>query len=99
MNRLKAKLRDVLPESKLLSLVTKLLDNKTYKILHNGEESQSLKLNNGIPQGDSMSPTVFCLYMNDFLSLRQNVEDIDPASIDDLRISSVIYADDILLQY
>ena len=98
LNRLKTKLSALLPESKLLSLLIKLLDNKTYKVLHNGEETQKFRLNNGIPQGDSMSPTLFCLYINDFLgSLHQNLSTIDPVSIGDLKIASVVYADDILL--
>ena len=98
LSKLKAKLRASLPESRLLSLIMRLLDNKTYKVLHSGEETQSFKLNNGVPQGDSLSPTLFCLYINDFLcALHQNVHIIEPASLGDVEIASAVYADDILL--
>jgi exonuclease III len=98
IDRLKIKLHSILPKSKLLSFLIKLLDNKTYRVLHNGEETQAFKLKNGVPQGDSLSPTLFCLYINDlFDALRQNVKAIDPASIGDLKVASVVYADDILL--
>ena len=44
-----------------------------------------------------MSPTLFCLYVNDFLDiLRQNENVTDPPLIDDLKVVSVAYADDIL---
>ena len=98
LDRLEQKLRSIIPNSKLLSLVTKLLDNKTYKVLLNGEETESYKLMNGIPQGDSMSPTLFCIYINDFLNnLWQEATYIDAVSLADWKISSVIYADDIVL--
>ena len=98
LEKLKAKLCAIIPQSKLLSLIIRLLENKAYKVLYNGEETHSFKLKNGIPQGDSMSPTLFCLYINEFLTiLRQNVNATDPPSIGDLRVASVVYADDILL--
>ena len=95
---LKAKLRITLPDSKLLSLMIRLLDNKTYKILYDGKESESFQLENGIPQGDSMSPTLFCLFINDlFDALRQGEDLTDPININEMKISTVIYADDLLL--
>jgi len=98
INMMKRKLHAILPKSKLLSLLIKLLDSKTYRILHDGEETPSFKLQNGIPQGDSLSPTLFCLYLNDFFSiLRSNEAETDPALIGDIKVASVAYADDILL--
>ena len=95
---LKNKLRDVLPESKLLSLIIRLLDNKTYKILYDGKESESFQLQNGIPQGDSMSPTLFCLFINDLFDVLREEDDLtDPININGMKISTVIYADDLLL--
>ena len=95
---LKNKLRAVLPESKLLSLIIRILDNKTYKILYDGKESEPFQLKNGIPQGDSMSPTLFCIFINDlFDAFRENEESTDPIDINGMKISTVIYADDLLL--
>ena len=43
-------------------------------------------------------PTSFCLYINDFFdTLRQNENTIDPIVIGDMKINTVIYADDLLL--
>ena len=99
LNLLNQKLLTILPESKMLTLIIKLLNNKIYKILYDGEESESFQLNNGIPQGDSMSPTLFCLFINDLFDyLRQEEALTDPVIINDsMRINSVIYADDLLI--
>ena len=98
IDMMKRKLHAILPKSKLLSVLIKLLDSKTYRILHEGEETPSFKLKNGIPQGDSLSPTLFCLYLNDFFcALRSNVTETDPALIGNIKVASVAYADDILL--
>lgn len=98
LNKLKSKLHAIIPEGNFLSLIINLLDNKTYKVLHNGEETESFMLTGGIPQGDSMSPTLFCLYINDLVDiLHQNESLTDPILINDMKIATVIYADDILL--
>ena len=98
IEKLKKKLYSILPDSKLLSLMTTLLDNKSYKVLYDGDETQPFKLKNGIPQGDSLSPTMFCLYINDFFDiLRKDTNATDPASFDNFKVTSVAYADDILL--
>ena len=48
ISKLKEKLRNILPaECKILSLIIRILDQKRYKILYNGEETQSFKLENG----------------------------------------------------
>ena len=86
-----------IPNSNLLTLITKFLDNKAYKVLYNGTETLSFKLKNGVPQGDSLSPTLFCLYINDLFDVLRQDEDTDLAIIGDLKISPVAYADDILL--
>ena len=92
------KLSHVIPRGRFLSLLQNILMNKNYQILFNDEESNTFKLNNGIPQGDSLSPTLFCLYMNDLLiELEKNLDAIDPISIMHTKLASLIYADDILL--
>lgn len=97
-NRLKNKLKTILPDTKLLSAITELIDDKVYKILYNGKESAPFKLQNGIPQGDSMSPTLFCLFMNDlFYELERNTPKTSPVYIENTGISAIAYADDILL--
>jgi len=96
--KLKQKLRKLFPKSKILSLIIKLLDNKKYEVLYKGRRTEPFELKNGIPQGDSMSPILFNLYINDLLDrFKENENDIDPVIIETTRISILIYADDILL--
>ena len=97
-SRLINKLRYIIPNGNFLSLIENIINNKRYKILFNGEESEELQLNYGIPQGDSLSPTLFCIYMNDFLiELNKNISAFDPAKITNINLAALIYADDILL--
>ena len=98
LNNLKSKLHAILPEGSLLSLIINLIENKNYRVLYNGEETELYTLTEGVPQGDSMSPTLFCLYINDMVdTLRQNERITDPVVINDMKIATVIYADDIVL--
>ena len=88
----------IIPKGKYLSLLESIIRNKEYKILFNGEESVKFHLEHGIPQGDSLSPTFFCIYMNDFLNeLYENIYEFDPAKITNTNLAALIYADDILL--
>jgi len=96
--RLINKLRGIIPNGHYLSLMENVIDKKKYKILLNGAESEEFILENGIPQGDSLSPTLFCLYINDFLiELHKNINNIDPIKIVDIKLASLVYADDIVL--
>ena len=99
LNNLKSKLHSILPKGTLLSLIINLIDGKRYKVLHNGEETEPFMLSAGVPQGDSMSPTLFSVYINSMVdALKQSEDVIDPPLlIGDMKISTVIYADDIVL--
>ena len=97
-HRLIRKLKSTLPNCNFTKLLEKLIETKTYRVLNNGIESDSFELNNGIPQGDSLSPTLFCLYMNDLLTALDNHADIiDPITLSNIQVISLIYADDIVL--
>ena len=90
------KLRNILPDSKILSLIMALLYNKKYEVLYDGEKTKPFQLKNGIPQGDSMSPILFNLYINDLLdNFDENNENNDPVIVNDIKMSILIYADDI----
>ena len=49
----------------------------------------------GVRQGDNLSPTLFSIYLND---LAKETKDMGPGvSLDDINISILLYADDIVL--
>ena len=76
----------------------RLLDNKKYQVFHDGEKTEPFQLRNGIPQGDSMSPILFNLYLNNLLvHFVENECTNDPVSVGNIKLSILIYADDILL--
>ena len=92
------KLHALLPNSNFLHLLMKLITKKTYKILFNGIESDAFNLQNGLPQGDSLSPTLFSIFMNDLAKeIYSNTELLNAAVIGNFYVPSLIYADDILL--
>ena len=67
----------------------KLLSNfileRTYTILHKNTKSTTFSSNAGVPQGSSLSPTLFALYVND-----------TPTPLND-KAQTFIFADDITL--
>ena len=96
--KLKDKLDNTIPNSRILKLIKNLIDNKRYKILYEGEESDIFTLRNGIPQGVSLSPTLFCIFMNDLLTIMDgNIAILDLTKINEVTITALMYADDILL--
>ena len=97
-NRMIDKLRRLIPKCKILSVIISVIIKKEYKVLYSGKETQSFKLENGIPQGDVLSPTLFSIYINDFIDiLNASKDEIDSVRLFDLELSPLIYADDILL--
>ena len=97
-NRLIGKLKAILPTGNYLSLLENIIKDKTYKILFDGKESEEFQIENGIPQGDSLSPALFCIYINDFLTdLYHDIDCFDPIKLGNSKLAALIYADDILL--
>ena len=61
----------------------------------NGHVTDWFECNQGVRQGDTLSPTLFGLYVNDLVEALNNTN--SGISIGDLQLSCLLYADDLVL--
>ena len=59
--------------------------------------TDNLTSNIGVLQGDNLSPTLFNIYINDLQKQIENTPNTDPVSIENLKLNSLFYADDVIL--
>ena len=87
---------------KLLTVIKNMYDHIRSCVQFNGERSMFFQCNNGLRQGENLSPVLFslflndlehCLSKNDFIGL--NLFDSDLRSF--LKIIVLLYADDTVL--
>ena len=67
----------------ILSLISSFLSNRRLRVILDGKSSQEYPVNAGVPQGSTLGPTLFLLYINDLP--------------DDVICNIAIYADDTTL--
>ena len=51
--------------SNMYKWIKNLLENRTARVKLNGQMSKQVKLKNGVPQGSTISPTLFTIFIND----------------------------------
>ena len=66
--------------SQIFALIFSFLSNRQLQVVLDGKSSQEYSVNDGVPQGSILCPTLFLLYINDLL--------------DDIICNITIYADD-----
>ena len=66
--------------SQIFALFFFFLSNRQLQVVLDGKSSQEYSVNDGVPQGSILCPTLFLLYINDLL--------------DDIICNITIYADD-----
>ncbi len=62
----------------------------------NGRVTDFFECSLGVRQGDSLSPTLFNLYIND-LGHMFNTDDSEPAMYGDIKVGCLMYADDLVI--
>ena len=81
---------------KFLDIIKSIYSSTTNGIIYNDNTSEIFKSNMGIKQGDTLSTTLFNLYIND-LAEQFNFAENNPISIGNTKISCLLYADDLIL--
>lgn len=69
----------------------------TSKIIFNGCLSEELKIDRGVPQGETLSPFLFILAIDPLLNTIQNDESIKGVKTGNKRVKVMAYADDLVL--
>lgn len=78
----------------LVNLIQDIYSNNSAKIKTEGKLSASIPVNQGIRQGDSLSPLLFNLIMNEII---EEIKNLKGYSLGDENITCVCYADDAAL--
>lgn len=75
---------------RLLNLINAILEENWVHIFNNEEKSSKITQRKGLAQGDSLSPTLFIMYVHDLPKIiKGDLDDVEVAIYaDDLRISS-----------
>jgi hypothetical protein len=89
------KLHEIGIDGKLYFAIKALYSDTVSTVRLNGYHSPWFKTNYGVRQGDSLSPTLFAIYINDLVhELNEQGVGLD---VDGRNVSSLLYADDIII--
>ena len=81
---------------KFMNIIKSIYSSTTNSIIYGEETSETFKSNMGVKQGDTLSTTLFNLFIND-LPKEFNFEGNNPVTVGDTEISCLLYADDLIL--
>ena len=81
---------------KFLNIIKSIYSTTTNSIIYGEEQSETFRSNKGVKQGDTLSTTLFNLYINDLPDIF-NFEDNNPIKIGNTNVSCLKYADDLII--
>ena len=79
-----------------LKLLNNMYTNTFYSCKKDNQISEAFLANRGVKQGDNLSPTLFNIFIDDFVEYFAN-ENTDAAHIDSMPINQMFFADDLVL--
>lgn len=76
------------------NIIKDIYENVTLQVKYDGQLTPPFTSDNGVRQGDNLSPTLFNIYIND---LEFDNTKCAPATIREQKITHLLYADDLLI--
>ena len=90
------KLEKIGLHGKFLEMIKSMYNSTTNSIIYGDKLSKTFKSNIGVKQGDTLSTTLFNIFIND-LPAEFNFDGNNPVSIGNTTISCLLYADDLII--
>ena len=81
---------------KFLNIIKSIYNGTTNSIIHGNTLSEVFQSNKGVKQGDTLSTTLFNLFINDLPNIF-TFDGNNPITIGDVNISCLSYADDLII--
>ena len=75
-------------DGKVYTILENYLCNRQQRVLLNGQSSDWLNVNAGVPQGSVLGPLLFLIYIND---LTDNLVSVSKLFADDTSIFSIVF--------
>ena len=80
----------------MYNIIKNQFKNTLGSFKHRDLQSNLFKTDKGVRQGDSISPTLFNIFINDMSKIFEN-ENNDPVKIIDSKVGSLLFADDLII--
>jgi hypothetical protein len=82
-------------DGKLLSMIKTMYEHVQSAVRIGVQLTDWFSINSGVRQGDNLAPTLFAIYVNDFMKDINSINRGVP--VGDSRVSGLVYADDVVL--
>ena len=84
-------------DGKFFEIIKDMYSNTMYSCKFNNSYSEPFLANTGVKQGDSLSPTLFNVFVDDIDSCFIDNSNTDPVTLGQYKLNHLLYADDLAL--